>query len=120
MAFSFQQDEVISGDLAFLIGEYEYICSYDNGVKKEASETADKYTLRITSKSELFVYRNGKKINKFEFTDVQLPVLDEFEYVMFNHKVKGTYQNYPLFYKGDTVVMHVLPFEFNDNYFRKR
>lgn len=120
VVFSFQRDEVISGDLAFLIGEYEYICSYDNGVKKEAAETPDKYSLRITSKSELFVYKNGKKIDKFEFTGEQLPVLDEYEYVMFNKKVKGTFQNYPLFYKGDTVVMHVLPFEFNDNYFRKR
>lgn len=119
MAFSFQRDEVISGELAFLIGEYEYICSFDNGVKKEATETADKYTLRITKKSELLVYKNGKKIEKYKFSDVQLPVLDEYEYVMFNKKVDGTLQNYPLFYKGDTVVMHVIPYEYNDNYFRK-
>lgn len=119
MAFSFQRDEVISGDLAFLIGEYEYICSFDNGVKKEATETVDKYTLRITKKSELLIYKNGKKMDKYKFSDVQLPVLDEYDYVMFNKKVGGTLENYPLFYKGDTVVMHILPYEYNDNYFRK-
>lgn len=113
---SFRGDEVISGDLAFLIGDYDFICSFDNGVKTEGSTVADKYSLRITKKSEMFVYKNGKKLNKYEFSNVQLSVLDEHEYVMFYKKD----QFYPLFYKGDTVVMHISPFEFNDNYFLKR
>jgi hypothetical protein len=113
---SFQRDQVISGDLAFLIGEYDFICSYNNGAKIEASEVQDKYTLKITKKSEMIVYKNGKKLDKYEFSNTQLPVLDEYEYVMFNKKE----QNYPLFYKGDTVVMHISPIEFNDNYFQKR
>lgn len=113
---SFRGDEVISGDLAFLIGDYDFICSFDNGVKTEGSTVADKYSLRITKKSEMFVYKNGKKLNKYEFSSVQLSVLDEHDYVMFYKKD----QFYPLFYKGDTVVMHISPFEFNDNYFLKR
>ena len=113
---SFQRDQVISGDLAFLIGEYDFICSYNNGAKIEASAVPDKYTLKITKKSEMIVYKNGKKLDKYEFSNTQLPVLDEYEYVMFNKKE----QNYPLFYKGDTVVMHISPIEFNDNYFQKR
>ncbi|ASS49773.1 MAG: hypothetical protein A3D31_09350 [Candidatus Fluviicola riflensis] len=113
---SFQRDQVISGDLAFLIGEYDFICSFNNGTKIEPSEVPDKYTLKITKKSEMIVYKNGKKLDKYEFSNTQLPVLDEYEYVMFNKKE----QNYPLFYKGDTVVMHISPIEYNDNYFRKR
>src|SRR3989338_6864755 len=100
---SFQRDQVISGDLAFLIGEYDFICSFNNGTKIEPSEVPDKYTLKITKKSEMIVYKNGKK-------------LDKYEYVMLNKKE----QNYPLFYKGYTVVMHISPIEYNDNYFRKR
>ncbi len=113
---SFRGDEVISGDLAFLIGDYDFICSFDNGVKTEGSTVADKYSLRITKKSEMLVFKNGKKLNKYEFSNVQLSVLDEHDYVMFYKKD----QFYPLFYKGDTVVMHISPFEFNDNYFLKR
>jgi len=113
---SFRGDEIISGDLAFLIGDYDFICSFDNGVKKEASAVTDKYSLRITKKSEMFVYKNGKKLTKYEFSDIKLPILDEHDYVMFYKKD----QFYPLFYKGDTVVMHITPFEFNDNYFSKR
>ncbi|HLP56463.1 MAG TPA: hypothetical protein VK151_15610 [Fluviicola sp.] len=113
---SFQREQVISGDLAFLIGEYDFICSYNNEVKTEASAVPDKYTLKITKKSEMIVYKNGKKLDKYEFSSTKLPVLDEYEYVMFNKRE----QNYPLFYKGDTVVMHITPFEYNDNYFRKR
>lgn len=113
---SFRGDEVISGDLAFLIGDYDFICSFDNGVKTEGSTVADKYSLRITKKSEMLVFKNGKKLNKYQFSSVTLPVLDEHDYVMFYKKD----QFYPLFYKGDTVVMHISPFEFNDNYFLKR
>ena len=113
---SFRGDEVISGDLAFLIGDYDFICSFDNGVKTEGSKVADKYSLRITKKSEMLVFKNGKKLNKYQFSSVTLPILDEHDYVMFYKKD----QFYPLFYKGDTVVMHISPFEFNDNYFLKR
>ena len=113
---SFRGDEVISGDLAFLIGDYDFICSFDNGVKTEGITVADKYSLRITKKSEMLVFKNGKKLNKYQFSSVTLPVLDEHDYVMFYKKD----QFYPLFYKGDTVVMHISPFEFNDNYFLKR
>jgi hypothetical protein len=113
---SFRSDEVISGDLAFLIGDYDLICVFDNGKKTEAAEVPDKYSVRITKKSEMLVYKNGKKLDKFRFSDVTLPVLDEHDYVMFYKKD----QFYPLFYKGDTVVMHIYPYEFNDNYFVKR
>jgi len=115
LATSFHGDEVISGDLAFLIGDYEFICSFDNGVKTESTAVPDKYTLRITRKSDMLVYKNGKKLEKYEFSSVTLPVLDEHDYVMFHKKE----QYYPLFYKGDTVVMHITPFEYNDNYFVK-
>lgn len=111
-----QRDEVISGDLAFLIGDYDFICVFDNGKKTESDQVPDKYSLKITKKSELFVYKNGKKLTKYEFSDIKLAVLDEHDYVMFYRKD----QYYPLFYKGDTVVMHITPFEFNDNYFVKR
>jgi hypothetical protein len=113
---AFRSDEVISGDLAFLIGDYDLICVFDNGKKTEASDVPDKYSLRITKKSEMLVYKNGKKLDKFRFSDVTLPVLDEHDYVMFYKKD----QFYPLFYKGDTVVMHIYPYEFNDNYYVKR
>ncbi len=113
---SFRGDEVISGELAFLIGDYDFICSFDNGVKREGNTVSDKYSLRITKKSEMIVFKNGKKMTKYEFSDVKLPILDEHDYVMFYRKD----QFYPLFYKGDTVVMHITPFEFNDNYFSKR
>ena len=116
MGASFQRDQVISGDLAFLIGEYDFICAFDNGTKIEPTAVPDKYTLKITRKSEMFVYKNGKKLDKYEFSNIKLPILEEYKYVMFNKKE----QNYPLFYKGDTVVMHITPFEFNDNYFCKR
>lgn len=111
-----QHDEVISGDLAFLIGDYDFICVFDNGKKTESSAIPDKYSLKITKKSEMLVYKNGKKVSKYAFSDIKLAVLDEHQYVMFYHKD----QYYPLFYKGDTVVMHITPFEFNDNYYVKR
>ena len=113
---SFQRDEVISGDKAFLIGEYDFICSFHNAVKTEASAVPDKYSLKITKKSEMFFYKNGKKLDKYHFSGVRLDILGDNNYVMFYKKN----QNYPLFYKGDTVVMHITPFEFDDNYFVKR
>jgi transposase len=113
---AFRGDKVISGDKAFLIGEYDFICVYKQGVKTEASAVPDKYSLKITKKSEMLVYKNGKKLNKYHFSDIQLDVLDDHQYVMFYQED----QFYPLFYKGDTVVMHITPFEFDDNYFVKR
>lgn len=116
LSSAMKSDNVISGDLAFLIGDYDLICVFDQGKKTEASAVPDKYSLRITKKDEMTVFKNGKKLDKFRFSDVTLPVLDEHEYVMFYKKD----QYYPLFYKGDTVVMHIYPYEFNDNYFLKR
>lgn len=113
---SFQRDEVISGDKAFLIGEYDFICAFRGKEKTEASDVQDKYSLKITKKSEMFFYRNGKKLDKYHFSDIRLDILDDHNYVMFYRKD----QHYPLFYKGDTVVMHIVPFEFDDNYFVKR
>lgn len=116
MTASFKGDEVISGELAFLIGDYDFICSFQDGVRSDKQTLPDTYSLRITKKSELFVYKNNKKLEKYHFSDIELPVLDEHDYVMFYKKD----QYYPLFYKGDTVVMHISPREFNDNYFVKR
>lgn len=112
---SFQEEEVISGDRAKLIGDYTFICSFDQETKSDSSAFTEKYTLRITDKSELFVYRNGKKQSKYEFSNVRVPVDYPNDYVMFRRKN----QYYPMFYRGDTVVIHVYPFEFQDNYFRK-
>jgi hypothetical protein len=64
----------------------------------------------------MIFYRNDKKVDKYHFSGVRLDVLDDHQYVMFYKKD----QYYPLFYKGDTVVMHLLPVEFDDNYFVKR
>lgn len=114
---SFQRDEVISGDLAFLVGDYEYLCTFsDNASKRTGAETLnDKYTVKITRKSEMIVYKNGKKLDKYTFSDARVPVLEEENYVMFNKKD----QFYPLFYKGDTIVFHITPFQYDDNYFVK-
>jgi hypothetical protein len=113
---AFRSDEVITGDLAFLVGEYDFICSFNRDVKTEAAAIPDKYSLKITKKDEMIFYKNGKKVDKYHFSSVRLDVLDDHRYVMFYKKD----QYYPLFYKGDTVVMHLLPTEFDDNYFVKR
>lgn len=114
--FSFQGDErVISGKLDFLIGNYQFICSFENDKKTDSSQVTENYTLRISKKDELLVYKNGKKQSKYTFSKVEVPLLDEFEYVMFNKKN----QFYPLFYKGDSVIINIFPFNFQDNYYRK-
>lgn len=112
---SFRGEDVISGDKEHLIGKYEFICTYKDNVKTDASASVDSYSLKISKKSELVVYKNGKKQNKFEFSSVEIPVEYDYDYVMFHKKD----QFYPMFYKGDTVVIHIYPFEFQDNYFRK-
>lgn len=114
--FSFRGDEpIIAGKLDFLIGNYQFICSFEGDTKKDSSQVTEKYTLRITKKDELFVYKNGKKQSKYTFSTVEVPLLDEFEYVMFNKKN----QFYPLFYKGDSVIINIFPFNYQDNYYRK-
>jgi hypothetical protein len=114
---SFQRDQVITGNLAFLVGEYDFLCTFQENATRRvgAEELTDKYTVKITKKDEMIVYKNGKKLDKYTFNDARVPVLEEENYVMFNKKD----QFYPLFYKGDTIVFHITPFQYDDNYFVK-
>ena len=116
-ASSSQHEDVITGELAFLEGEYEFIYSQgEAGRVVQPTELPDVYSLRITKKSDLFLLKNGKKFNKYSFSKVKAPLLKDNNYVMF--LVGDTY--YPMFYKGDTLHTHALPIEFNENYFVKR
>lgn len=109
-------DPVIKGDLAFLLGDYDFIFS-DGGKNqvKQASEYPDKYTLKI-KKNDLIFYKNGKKQKKYPFSDIKLDLLDDGTYVMFFKD--GEF--YPMFYYGDTVRVHVYPIEYHDDYFVKQ
>ncbi len=109
-------DPVIKGDMAFLIGDYNFI--YSDGGKnlvKQASEYTDKYTLKI-KKNDLVLYKNGKKHKKYPFSDVKLDLLEDGTYVMFWKD--GEF--YPLFYKGDTISIHIFPIEYHDNFYVKQ
>lgn len=116
-------EDVITGELAFLEGEYDFIYA-DAGNSKgpenrnltKAEQFPDLYTIKITSKSELILYKNGKKRKKYPFSSIKMPLLEDNTYVMF-YKDR---EFYPLFYSGDTVHIHIFPEEYIDNYYVKR
>ena len=116
-ASSVQREDVIRGELAFLEGEYDYVYS-DAGKEKTkvAADFTDKYSLRITKKSEIILLKNGKKFKKYAFSAVRLALLDEYDYLMF----EKNNEYYPMFYSGDTVHIHIYPVEYDDNYYVKR
>lgn len=116
MSTGYKKDEpIIQMKAPQLIGEYEYICSFNEKVKTDASAVPDKYTLKISKRDVLTISKNGKRLKKCHFSTVEVPVTYDYDFIMFHEKD----QFYPMFYKGDTVVQHLIPFEFQDNYFRK-
>ena len=108
-------DNVIKGDLAFLIGTYDFTFN-DDGQKniKKADQYPDKYSVKIT-KSSLVLYKNDRKEAKYPFSDIKLDILDDGTYVMFMRE--GEY--YPMFYKDNKISIHVFPEMYIDNYYFK-
>ena len=112
-----RHEDVITGELAFLAGEYDYVYSdAGKGKTQTASTLPDTYTVRITKKSAIILLRNGKKFRKYSFSGVRLDLLEEYDYVMFER----ANEYYPMFYAGDTIRIHIFPVEYDDNYFVKR
>jgi hypothetical protein len=112
-----RHEDIITGKLAFLAGEYDYIYSdAGKGKTQTASTLPDTYRLRITKKSAIILLKNGKKFRKYSFSGIRLDLLEEYDYVMF----EKDNEYYPMFYTGDTVRIHIFPVEYDDNYFVKR
>lgn len=118
LCFSFipsSEDGLINEKYAFLIGEYKLLVIYNNG-KVVESNTDAIYKLVINGKDQLLVYKNNRKVKKYQFHEGRSPIpLDSEDYLLF----KTGQENFPLFFKGDTIVQFIYPNEFDDNYFRK-
>ena len=115
--FSFAPSEkgIIKSKFPNMIGEYELIVIYGQGVKEEPS-VSGKITMKITKGDGLFVYNNGKKVSKYTFNNLKSPLpLGTEDYIMFNEKN----ENSALFYKGDTIIQILYPNAYSENYFRK-
>lgn len=106
---------VVKDKYPFLAGEYELIVIYNEG-KVEEPVIEGKITMKITKSDAMMIYNNGKKISKFTINDGRAPLsMGNEDYVMFNLKN----ENFPLFYKGDSIIQFIYPNEYSDNYFRK-
>lgn len=106
---------VVKEKYPFLAGEYELIVIYHDE-KVEEPEIEGKITMKITKSDAMTIFNNGKKISKFTLNDGRAPLsMGNEDYVMFNLKN----ENFPLFYKGDSIIQFIYPNEYSDNYFRK-
>lgn len=106
---------VIKSKYRFLVGEYELISVQDQGKELSPSVTG-KVTMKVTKKDKLFIYNDGRLVQEYDFNSRRSPMPTETEkYVLFNKEN----ENYPLFFKGDSVIQFVYPNEYYENYFRK-
>lgn len=106
---------VIKSKYPFMVGEYELIVIYNEGEVEEPL-VSGKITMKITKGDALTIYKDGKKIGKYAFNDRRAPIdMGSEDYVMFNK----SNENYPMFFKGDSLIQFIYPNEFSDNYFRK-
>lgn len=106
---------VVKDKYPFLAGEYELLVIYSDG-EVEESAIEGKITMKITKSDAMTIYNNGKKISKFTLNAGRAPLsMGNEDYVMFNLKN----ENFPLFYKGDSIIQFLYPNEYSDNYFRK-
>lgn len=106
---------VIKKNYKFLIGEYELIDVKEDG-KPVTPNTTERVTMTITKKDKLFIYKNGDLVDEYDFNSRRSPFPTETEkYVLFNKEN----ENYPMFFKGDSVIQFIYPNEFAENYFRK-
>jgi hypothetical protein len=108
-------ENVINGDLSFLLGDYDFVHNDDgSGNVKTTADYSSKYSLKIT-KSHLILLKDGKKALKYPFSSVKLDLLKDGTYVMFMKD--GEY--FPMFYKDNKVSVHIYPEMYIDNYYLK-
>jgi hypothetical protein len=106
---------VIKKNYKFLIGEYELIAVKDEG-KTLTPNVPGRITMTVTKKDKLMIYKDGSLVDQYDFNSLRSPFPTETEkYVLFNKEN----ENYPLFFKGDSVIQFIYPNEFSENYFRK-
>jgi len=106
---------VIKRDYKFLIGEYELIDVKEDG-KTLTPNVSGKITMAVTKKDKLMIYKDGSLVEQYDFNSRRSPFPTETEkYVLFNKEN----ENYPLFFKGDSVIQFIYPNEYSENYFRK-
>ena len=114
-SFTSSQKGIIKSKFPNMIGEYELIVIYSDGVPVEQA-IPGKITMKITKGDDLYIYNNGKKVSKYEFNDRRSPLpMGTEDYIMFNEKN----ENSALFYKGDTIIQILYPNTYSENYFRK-
>ena len=106
---------VIKSKYRFLVGEYELISVQEEGrVIKPA--VSGKITMKVTKKDKLLIYNDGGLVDEYDFNSRRSPIPTETEkYVLFDKDN----ENYPLFFKGDSIIQFIYPNEYSENYFRK-
>lgn len=114
-AFTMHSDSLMKNMYPFLIGEYQLVQIVDGKKIKTAKEIGDSFTLEVKKNDRLIVYKNGKKMGKFNFVETTMPFLQDENHVVI--AVNGEYQ--PVFYRTDTLILNNYPGEFLDNYFVK-
>jgi hypothetical protein len=98
-----------------LIGTYTWALTMRDGRKVEASSIDETFTVKITGRDQLLFFRNGKRMLKYILTEGEAPLIEEGNYVLFRDGA----EHFPLFFRNDTIVAFVYPYEFEDNYFVK-
>lgn len=109
------QQAFIKKEHPTLIGTYKWALTMRDGRKVEASSLEDEFTVKINGRDQLLFFKNGKRMLKYIFTPGEAPMLEEGNYVLFRDGA----EHFPLFYRNDTIVAFVYPYEFDDNYFVK-
>ncbi|MFT5860046.1 MAG: hypothetical protein ACI865_002154 [Flavobacteriaceae bacterium] len=109
----------ISDDLNYLIGDYDFVYSYDYGGEYEVnSDLPNKYGIRITSKHKLKIFKDGLEVDSYKLVgEEQYEPALEMSYVYIKHARNSWY---PFYFSGDTIMMRLSPSTNNDNYFLKQ
>lgn len=115
MSLTSSQNAFMKKEHPGLIGTYKWALTMRDGRKVEASSLEDEFTVKINGRDQLLFFKNGKRVLKYIFTPGEAPLLEEGNYVLFRDGA----EHFPLFYRNDTIVGFVYPYEFDDNYFVK-
>lgn len=116
LSFTRSNRGVISFYYPYLIGDYALVkVVSDEGIKCSPG-LKDTFQLVITKNDRLHFYELGKKKKNLSFIAARSPVEEDENYVLF---LDGQ-DNYPLYFRGDTVINYFWPNQYADNYFIRK